>query len=94
MSFRAILVLILAVTCGVATVIGVRSLQKSLQGQAGTTDTPAVPTTPVLVYAPDVQRGQTLTAENVTVQKWPEGSRISTTEASLIYTVQNLSSIR
>jgi pilus assembly protein CpaB len=66
MSFRPILVVALALTCGATATVGVNYLRPT--GARGDEDEG---TAPVVISAVDISRGQTIAAEDITVRQWP-----------------------
>ncbi|MFO0871221.1 MAG: Flp pilus assembly protein CpaB [Pirellulales bacterium] len=66
MTFRSILVLLLASVCGICAVVAV--LNTGGFSSSGSADT-----TPVVVAAVEIRRGETITPKMVKVVEWPKG---------------------
>lgn len=67
MSIRAIVVIILAGTCGVSAAVGINQFRGSGQSSA------EPETTPILVAAMSIPRGRMVTKEDIEVRQWPKG---------------------
>jgi pilus assembly protein CpaB len=66
MSLRPVVVVVLALTCGASATVGVNYMRPTgARGDEGEG------TVPVVIAAVDISRGQTITAEEITVRQWP-----------------------
>lgn len=68
MSFRSILVVLLALVCGVSAAVGIKQLQGKSPGSA----TAEVETVDVVVAVADLHRYNKITEEMVRIEKWPK----------------------
>ncbi len=66
MSLKAILVTLLAGTCGVSAAVGINQLRKPEQGAA------KLETVPIVVAAVNIARGRKVTENDVEVRQWPK----------------------
>lgn len=66
MTFRSILVLLLAGVCGICAVVAILNT-------SGFSSGPAADTTPVVVAAIEIRRGETINSKMLKVVDWPKG---------------------
>src|SRR5690242_2540120 len=66
MSIRSVMVVMLALVCGVSAAVGVTKLRQPAEAQA------AVETVPVVVAALDIGPGKMVSAADLDVRKWPK----------------------